>query len=195
MKNWKISKEFGFDYGHRVWSQTLDKEYSLDENCICRHLHGHRGKVIVSLEANKLKNGMVVDFKYLNWFKQFLDDVLDHKMILDVFDPIFNHEVVFPLLSEQKRYEDNNEFSENLLVHKDEKYYVINPEILDSIENQVIKEKYEGMVFVNFVPTSENLTKWFYEIIDEKMSKIGVRTASVELYETPKSRSIYTNQK
>ena len=87
---WKISKEFDFCYGHRVWSQTLNTEFSLDGCLKCRHLHGHQGKILVYLEASELNNGMVTDFKHLNWFKQFLDDTLDHKFILDINDPLFS---------------------------------------------------------------------------------------------------------
>ena len=47
---WEISKEFDFCYGHRVWSQTLNIDFSLDACLKCRHIHGHEGKVIVYLE-------------------------------------------------------------------------------------------------------------------------------------------------
>lgn len=86
--NWDISKSFEFDYGHRVWSQKLNSEYSLDNKLACRHLHGHRGKVIVHLTSKKLENGMVTDFKHLNFFKKFLDDNVDHKFIFDINDPM-----------------------------------------------------------------------------------------------------------
>ena len=86
---WEISKEFDFCYGHRVWSQSLNVEFSLDSCLMCRHLHGHQGKVIVYLKSDTLKSGMVTDFKHLNWFKKFLDDVIDHKFIIDINDPLF----------------------------------------------------------------------------------------------------------
>ena len=97
---WKISKEFDFCYGHRVWSQTLNTEFSLDGCLKCRHLHGHQGKILVYLEASELKDGMVTDFKHLNWFKQFIDDVLDHKFILDVNDPLFS--TLLPLVKKEE---------------------------------------------------------------------------------------------
>ena len=87
---WEISKEFDFCYGHRVWSQSLNVEFSLDSCLMCRHLHGHQGKVIVYLKSDTLKSGMVTDFKHLNWFKKFLDDVIDHKFIIDINDPLFS---------------------------------------------------------------------------------------------------------
>ena len=98
--HWKISKEFDFCYGHRVWSQTLNPEFSLDSCLKCRHLHGHQGKILVYLEADELHNGMVTDFKHLNWFKQFIDDVLDHKFILDVNDPLFS--TLLPLVKKEE---------------------------------------------------------------------------------------------
>jgi len=78
---WQISKQFDFCYGHRVWSQELNPEYSLDDCLMCRHLHGHQGKVLVHMESEKLKNGMVTDFKHLNWFKKIIN-LLSILMIL-----------------------------------------------------------------------------------------------------------------
>ena len=51
---WDISKTFEFSYGHRVYTQTLNSNYSDDLKCACRHLHGHEGKVLVYLQSDKL---------------------------------------------------------------------------------------------------------------------------------------------
>lgn len=171
---WRISKSFDFCYGHRVWSQELNPDFSLDPCLKCRHLHGHQGKVIVYLESTDLKNGMVTDFKHLNWFKQFLDDTLDHKFIIDIHDPLF--ETLLPHYSK-----------EELLKHE-KGFYTVN---LDKIKEEPshIKEMYEGYVIVDFVPTSENLSAWFLRITNNKMKTINVKVSSVEFYETPKSMS------
>lgn len=174
---WIISKDFNFCYGHRVYTQELNKEYSLDGACKCRHLHGHEGLIRVSLQTNNLQNGMVTDFKHLNWFKQWLDNELDHKFIMGLNDPLLYHEV--PLATK------------DLLSRHEAGHYTLNPSSYYNHET-AIREKYEGMVFVNFVPTSENLSAWLFEYIEQKMSKINVKTLSVQFYETPKSQSIYT---
>ena len=88
---WEISKEIGFDYGHRVHNQSLNKEYSVDDDCVCKHLHGHRGTLQVFLSGDELVKGMVTDFKHLNWFQKFIDDNIDHKFIIDRNDPWFDN--------------------------------------------------------------------------------------------------------
>jgi 6-pyruvoyltetrahydropterin/6-carboxytetrahydropterin synthase len=173
---WKISKEFDFCYGHRVWSQTLDTEFSLDGCLKCRHLHGHQGKILVYLEAEELKSGMVTDFKHLNWFKRFIDDTLDHKFILDINDPLYS-----TLLPKAKK--------ENLI--KNEKGYYIVDLAKFKDEDEAIIELYEGYVLVDFVPTSENLSRWFLEIVQKKMSKLNIKVSHVEFLETPKSKSTF----
>lgn len=177
MSNWIISKEFDFCYGHRVWSQTLNQEYSIDNRCVCRHLHGHQGKVIVKLDASTLTSGMVTDFKHLNWFKKFLDDALDHKFIIDRNDPAFD--LIIPT------------FKDMSWISKPEGYSIINPDWFKTISNPETVEILEGFVMVDFVPTSENLSKWLFDIVQEKMKKIGVNVESVQFYETPKSSSKY----
>ena len=84
---WQITKHFDFCYGHRVHTQELDAELSCNSPCKCRHLHGHQGKLEISLSANRLNNGMVTDFHHLNWVKPWIDQYFDHKMILDKKDP------------------------------------------------------------------------------------------------------------
>lgn len=179
--NWKISKQFDFCYGHRVWTQQLNAEYSIDCSCACRHLHGHQGTLLVELEsisAKGLENGMVTDFKHLNWFKKFVDDVLDHKMILDINDPLIKDEIILPKVYQRK------------ITFTNEDYGFINaPSLLTT--HSAEREYLEGLVFVNFVPTSENLTQWLAEIVNKKMLPLGVKVASVRLFETPKSQALY----
>ena len=173
---WSIDKQFDFCYGHRVWSQELNKEFSLDSCLACRHLHGHQGKIKLYLTSENLNNGMVTDFKHLNWFKRWLDDVLDHKFIIDKNDPLF-----FDLMS---HYSKENKFDESKFFYFDEGYWICD---LNFLENKALIEKYEGMVVVDFVPTSENISAWLLKIANKKMKKIGVEVTAIEFWETPKS--------
>jgi len=180
---WLIDKTFEFDYGHRVWTQKLNSDFSIDNRCVCRHLHGHRGKVHVYLKSDTLdETGMVTDFKHLNWFKKFLDDVLDHKMILDMDDPTLF--LLYSLATEHYLIE-NKEFN----------YYTVDIAKLETDLGDTFTdaemELYEGLVIVNFVPTSENLAKWLAEITSKKMKEMGVNVSHIEFFETPKSRSTY----
>lgn len=176
MGKWEISKTFEFCYGHRVWSQELHSEYSLDSCLKCRHIHGHQGTIMIYLEGDSLQSGMVTDFKHLNWFKKWLDDTLDHKFIIDINDPLIDS--MFPLHTDLCNKMDQTGgckvFNESNLTGP-------------------IKEIYEGLVIVPFVPTSENLSHWIWEIAQNKMDKLGVKVSRVQFYETPKSQSNYYN--
>lgn len=176
---WNISKQFDFCYGHRVWSQELNSDYSLDSCLMCRHLHGHQGKVIVHLESEKLQSGMVTDFKHLNWFKKFLDDTIDHKFIVDINDPLF--ETLLP------HYKDKKDLSP-----MPENYMVPNLSKLKDADKHII-EMYEGYIIVDFVPTSENLSAWLLKIVQAKMKDLDIKVSHLEYFETPKSKSTVYN--
>lgn len=177
-----INKQFDFCYGHRVWSQKLIEGYVEDMCLKCRHLHGHQGKILVHLEPienpNALVDGMVTDFKHLGWFKKWLDDTFDHKFIMDRNDPLFNHEIPHFQTGKARIIWENG-------------IGLIDMSNLPEDLDPAIIEKYEGMVFVNFVPTSENLSKFFCEIINTKMLSIGVRCSKIEFNETPKSQAVF----
>jgi len=76
----RVTKEIHFCYGHRL----------LDYAGKCRHLHGHNGKAVVTLEAPALDPlGMVVDFSEIKRvLGKWIDDALDHRMLLHRDDPI-----------------------------------------------------------------------------------------------------------
>ena len=193
-----IDKQFDFCFGHRVWSQELNTKYSLDGCLACRHLHGHQGKVKLFLGANDLNKGMVTDFKHTNIFKKWLDDVMDHKFIIDVNDPLFSNLAGDILLTP----DESLSWYENLMVNYNSKYGYARPD-LDHIadilsklnifdaQKQAIYEKYEGLIIVDFVPTSERLCQWWYEVANKMLNGLGIDVVAVEYWETPKSHCRY----
>lgn len=195
--NWVIDKSFDYCYGHRVWSQTLDPKYSLDSCLACRHLHGHQGKVKLFLGANNLKHGMVTDFKHTNIFKKWLDDTLDHKFIIDMNDPLFEDLAGDLCLSEK-----NKRTFDDLMVTVNTEYNFAIPDLeqlmalnvwdeLRDDQKQAIFEKYEGIIIVDFIPTSENICKFIYEVANKMLKGLGIDVAAVEYWETPKSHCRY----
>lgn len=175
---WQISKSFDFCYGHRVWAQELNSEFSENKKCSCRHLHGHNGTATINLVAESLdKQGMVTDFGNLSWFKTWLKNHIDHKFILDINDPLF--------MSLTHSKELQNQSFEGLQIART----IVQDESLD----KHLQEYFNSFVVVDFIPTSENLAKWLCQIISYKMKQLNIKVHSVELYETPKSKSIYYN--
>lgn len=75
-----VTREISFCYGHRL----------LQYEGKCRHLHGHNGKAVITLATDTLDQlGMVMDFAKLKHIVGgWIDEQLDHKMLLHRDDPI-----------------------------------------------------------------------------------------------------------
>ncbi len=188
MSKWVIDKTLEFCYGHRVWTQKLDVEFSIDASCKCRHLHGHQAKVQIFLESKNLNDqGMVTDFKHLGWAKKFYDDYIDHKFILDINDPLFEK---MTGISSGADF-DNCTKKAMLPGTINHVGWVIATEKL-ALENDSVQREYlDGFFLVDFVPTSENLAAWTHQLIQFKMKKLDVKVSRVDWWETPKSRATY----
>ncbi len=76
---YRVSKYIDFCYGHRL----------LNYDGMCRHLHGHNGRVEIELVGDTLDpRGMVTDFSDIKRvMKNWIDQNLDHRMILNRNDP------------------------------------------------------------------------------------------------------------
>ncbi|MCA9041543.1 MAG: 6-carboxytetrahydropterin synthase [Planctomycetaceae bacterium] len=77
---YRLTQEIHFCYGHRL----------LNYSGKCRHLHGHNARVLILLEGTELdERGMLVDFSDIKAkLRTWIDDELDHRMILCKNDPI-----------------------------------------------------------------------------------------------------------
>ena len=198
----KISKSFSFAYGHRVWSQQLDSEFADNLQCACRHLHGHEGRVELTLAQKPhptgyeqpLVRGMVTDFRHTEFLKRFLDSTIDHKFILDIDDPLKDQILgatgessieLVPVYLERT----NGSLTQSRLVGRK-----VLPTWLDAVPGyqQTPQEEYlESFFIVDFVPTSENLSKWLFDLVEWKMERMCA-VESVDWWETAKSHSLYS---
>lgn len=77
---YRVTREFDFCYGHRL----------VNYEGKCRHLHGHNGRAVITLEAPGLDDrGMLVDFSDIKaTIQRWVDENLDHNMILCSADPL-----------------------------------------------------------------------------------------------------------
>jgi len=77
---YSVTKRIDFCYGHRL----------LDYDGICKHPHGHNAVVEIEVRTGTLDNrNMVCDFSDIKRIvKGWIDEELDHKMILRHDDPL-----------------------------------------------------------------------------------------------------------
>jgi 6-pyruvoyltetrahydropterin/6-carboxytetrahydropterin synthase len=76
----RVTREIHFCYGHRL----------LNYDGKCRHLHGHNGRAVITLEGPALdERGMLMDFSDLKrTVGGWIDNTLDHTMLLRKDDPV-----------------------------------------------------------------------------------------------------------
>lgn len=151
-----ISRQIEIDAGHRV-------PY---HNSQCRHLHGHRWKIVAHVASPELvapdpkrpDSGMVVDFGVI---KQVLireiHDRFDHRLILWAEDP---------LLSGHRGS-----------VYLD--HYLAMFGMEDSIR------------VVPVIPTSEGLAKYWAELVEPALRGAHFRLVQLDVWETPNSLATY----
>jgi 6-pyruvoyltetrahydropterin/6-carboxytetrahydropterin synthase len=130
---------------------------------------------------------MVVDFKEIGWLKDFIDDIVDHKFIIARHDPMFDQLVtgVYEVAcGVEPKFEPIFVDMCKVVGHS------VNMDHVPADTSEY--ETLEGFTIVDFVPTSENLAKWIYDIVAAKMSQFNhVKVTCIEWSETPKSIARY----
>jgi 6-pyruvoyltetrahydropterin/6-carboxytetrahydropterin synthase len=76
----RVTRQIDFCYGHRL----------LHYDGKCKHLHGHNGRAVIAIEAERLDaRGMVMDFSEIkSVVSGWIDAELDHRMLLHRQDPL-----------------------------------------------------------------------------------------------------------
>ncbi|MCA9247133.1 MAG: 6-carboxytetrahydropterin synthase [Planctomycetales bacterium] len=99
----RVTREIDFCYGHRL----------LNYEGKCRHLHGHNGRAVITIEDEGLDHrGMVLDFSDIkNVVSRWIDENLDHRMILHRDDPAI---AMLQELGEPLYLIDQNPTAENI---------------------------------------------------------------------------------
>lgn len=190
----KITKDFtDIHYGHRVWTQVLREKLcaSGDTMCACRHLHGHSGSASLTVVAPQLNpQGMVCDFKELGFMKDFLNTYFDHRFVIDINDPAFESitgvswdaEVFTPV--EINGLLVGHEFNIDAVAARTK------GDLL-SAEREVLS----GFFIVTFIPTSEQIVKYIYDIAHHVLSPYGIEVLCAKWKETEKSQAVFFNPK
>jgi 6-pyruvoyltetrahydropterin/6-carboxytetrahydropterin synthase len=175
---WEIDKTFEFCYGHRVWTQKLNGAYADDLKCACRHLHGHEGKVQVFMKSEELDpTGMVTDFRHLEWLKKWINANIDHQFVLHNKDPLYSSFFKLDDAALIPVYVPDTNFIAGWKID------------VSGLPTDHWFELFEGLLIVDFVPTSENLSAWLGKLVQAKMNGLNVQVSRVDWWETPKSRS------
>jgi len=103
----KITCRVEFDAGHRL----------LNYKWRCRHLHGHRYVVEMTVESFQLdETGFVADFGEIEGvLKDWIDTYWDHGLILHELDPV--HPAIRSVLTDQRVYVmSKNPTAENMAI-------------------------------------------------------------------------------
>jgi 6-pyruvoyltetrahydropterin/6-carboxytetrahydropterin synthase len=162
----RISREIGIDMGHRV----------PDHRSKCKNLHGHRYRVIAtvqgSLHEEGEQTGMVVDYGFLKQIMmETVDAWFDHGTALWIKDPLVAHEVG-PLY--------------RALEEKVTQY---------GLAAHAKGWKWGKLVVMADVPTAENLAKLWYSIMSPGVNRMLHDSEgslhSVTVWETPNCCAIY----
>ncbi len=99
----QVTQNIEFCYGHRLLNYAGK----------CRHLHGHNGRAVIVLESEALDDrGMLVDFSDIKAsVRTWIDDELDHRMILNESDPVVDY---LKAQGEPLKLIDSNPTAENI---------------------------------------------------------------------------------
>ena len=193
-----IEKTFTGDLAHRIHTQRLDSDFTEKGTKIlkCRRLHGHTFGLKVKLGSKTLENDMVLDYNELGFVKDMINDILDHRTLIAESDPILK-KVLLPVFSDNLK--------ESLLEKSSEPYPVFiktswecSKFNIDVIEDLDIKEFLDSFVIVPFTTSSENISRWIFQIVESKIYKFNqihgtdVKVLSVSYKETPNSEAVYS---
>jgi 6-pyruvoyltetrahydropterin/6-carboxytetrahydropterin synthase len=124
LSQFKVTKQIEFCYGHRL----------LNYDGKCKNLHGHNGLLEIEIGSDSLDSldslGMVIDFGEIkDIVKGWVDENMDHKMILNRDDPILG---MLTDINEPVYVMDENPTAETIARHIHEQARAAGLDILET---------------------------------------------------------------
>ncbi len=165
-ETFEISREIGIDMGHRVTYHGSK----------CRNLHGHRYKIHAICDGPLIsggeQDGMVLDFGFLkDEMMQQIDEVHDHGTTLWVQDPLLGTFI------------------------GDENVAVCADHVLTNGYDMPLSSITGKLCVVPFVPTAENLAKFWFDHMVPRVAERSGNMASlkrIDVWETPNCMASYS---
>ena len=163
----QTTKRVEVDFAHRLTNHSGK----------CRSVHGHRYVVDVTITDELAtcgsSEGMCLDFSILKKvLNQCIDNICDHSLVLWDQDPLVD------VLKEMDYSDTSVEYT------------------AETTRALVYEEGFVNgkTVLVNFIPTSENLAKWWFELISFYIYQYSdtATVLKVRVYETPSCYSDYS---
>ena len=164
-----ITREMGFDYGHRVMTHQSR----------CKNVHGHRGTIEATCEGASLhesgeQTDMILDFGFLKEvLMAVVDESIDHGFIGFIGD-----DVVMEMFSPYKAADAQKQWEEALLLSMGDKGFHLTTDTRGGSKLYV----------VDFIPTSERLAEHFFKRLQkpiEERSLGKAKLTNLRFWETP----------
>jgi len=138
----------------------------------CSNLHGHRYKIEAGVDDKVISTegvsdeGMVIDFGDLK------------AIMMEVIDGGFDHGFVMYDKDPFRYFFDIMQKGELLKISED---------------TAVGDDKPQKILFVDFIPTAENLAKHWFELLEPRLRERQIKLKHVKVWETPTSTATYIN--
>lgn len=161
--SYQITRKLEFDAGHRIYGHESK----------CANLHGHRYVAHITCEPaieDELDNlGRVVDFSVIKTkVGDWIDEMLDHGMILWVKDPLCYIWRCF----------GSDEMRSMVSKH--------------TISDRVFDIEKQKCFIMDDNPTAENIAKLIYRNARDCLQGHGINVTKVTLFETPNCSADYS---
>lgn len=182
MSNHTITRDIGIDMGHRVTHHGSK----------CQSLHGHRYKITAicsgGLFSGGEQEGMVLDFGFLkDEMMETIDKFCDHGTVLWDKDELVD--IIYP---------ESRELLKDIYAHAlDQKKLQKQKEISLIGGSFAIPQgicKAGKLVITPFVPTAENLARWWFDLLLPRVIERSDGRATLQelqVWETPNCSASY----
>lgn len=123
----------------------------------------------------------------LHWHRYKIEVGVDDKIIDTYGSSDYGMVIDFSDLKAVMIEELDDRFDHGAVFFKEDPYV----SLLESIIHLNDQNPYK-MHFVDFMPTAENLCKYWYNILEPKLKGFNIAIAHVKIWETPTSTAVYT---